>query len=326
MIAASKEARSIEEFHSLVESSYYRSDTYLLAPQKPANFKIRSNLAGVIPVSRFTGAEVGVRREWRHIRAGASEVYVIWFPLRGGLAITQDGAPEEITQVGDFTILCGDRPFHARGVVDSADICSNVHVRVPSHLMRTHLPNVDKLCGRRFDAQQGPAKIAREIFCALHGERDLSEETANHLAIGGLRAIADGLRTQVSPDQTQLDAKKTHLARVLRYIDQNLAMQGLTVEQTAKACNLSRRYVHYLMRFRDTTFAEYLWERRLQQAHQWLADPEFGHFHIVDIAYMSGFRSASHFSNCYRNRFGHAPSEARQRPGPEVSAGAVCMS
>jgi transcriptional regulator GlxA family with amidase domain len=26
---------------------------------------------------------------------------------------------------------------------------------------------------------------------------------------------------------------------------------------------------------------------------------------------MCGFRSASHFSNCYRTRFGHTPKDAR---------------
>jgi AraC-like DNA-binding protein len=310
-MAALQQARSIEEFRSLVDSGFYQSDAYLLGVDATPDFRIVSTTAGLMPVSRFSGAEVGVRREWRHIRARSSELYVIWFPIRGSVTITQDTAHEAVIAAGEFSITCGDRPFHARANADGDETCSQLHILVPSHLIRSHLPNVDRLCGHPFSAGRGPAKIARELFRELVEEQGVSPSAASQLGLGALEAIADSVRQEATDDLLQVNAKTAHLERVLRYIDQHIAMQGLTADTVAHACKLSRRYLHYLMRHHNTTFGEYLWETRLNQANRWLTDPEFRHFNIGDIAYMCGFRSASHFSNCYRTRFGRTPKDAR---------------
>ena len=102
------------------------------------------------------------------------------------------------------------------------------------------------------------------------------------------------------------------LSRILTFIRKNVSVAGLTVDDVAKGCNVSRRYVHYLMKSHDQTFSEFLWNCRLEQAHDWLTSAEFANFNIVDIAYMAGFRSASHFSQAYRSRYGQPPKEVRK--------------
>lgn len=100
----------------------------------------------------------------------------------------------------------------------------------------------------------------------------------------------------------------------MRFIDQHFTVQGLTADHVARACHMSVRALHYLLRREQTSFATCLWSTRLRQADAWLMDREFAHFNIVDIAYMAGFRSGAHFSNAYRARFGVTPGEARSRP------------
>ena len=307
-------ARSIQEFHDIVAEGYYDSDAYLVRGDEDAvEFRLSGLDAGLVTINRFLGAEVGVRREWKHIRARSSDVYVIWFPLSGDLALTQDKVHEGVTDSEHFVITCGDRPFHAKALSRGPEGCKQLHVTVPSHVARSYVPQIDQLCGKSFGASNGPARAAREIFNLLIEQGDLlPATTVESFARAGIDALAVGLREDISREPIQIDTKEMHLLRVLRYIDQHLSMQGLTAARVAADCKVSRRYLHYLVRYRDTTFSEYLWNTRLRQADEWLSDPEFEHFNIVDIAYMCGFRSASHFSSSYRTRFGYTPSKKRQ--------------
>jgi AraC-like DNA-binding protein len=47
-----------------------------------------------------------------------------------------------------------------------------------------------------------------------------------------------------------------------------------------------------------------------------LADPALRHRPITDIAFAAGFNDLSHFSRAYRERYGCAPSDARQIAEP----------
>lgn len=307
-----RQAESIEEFRDLVKDGYYLAEAYNMSAVPRAHYGLETALAGAIPISRFRGTSVGVRRTWHHIREQTSGLYVLWYPLAGDVAITQDTTYDMIVKPGELIITCGDRPFHARSSTSDGADSAMMHVLVPAHIMRSHIPHIDRICGKVSDASSGTARIARGMFTALlEEESKISAESAQRLSIEALEILAETLRQELVADPVQVDAKQAHLARALRFIDQRLSTQGLTADNVARACNISRRYLHYLLSGNNNTFGGYLWERRLMQAKEWLNDPEFRHFHIVDIAYMCGFRSGSHFSNSYRSRFGYSPTEER---------------
>ena len=310
-----RQAKSVAEFNSLVAQGYYKAESYIpRGTSGDSSFKLDITQAGAMPICRFRGIDIGVRRNWKHIRGAASGLYVVWFPLEGEVSVTQNDVHDVIARPGSLIITCGDRPFHIKVAADgAAHWASQVHVLVPSHIIRTYLPDVDKLCGRAFGAQAGAAAIGREIFSQLVCEASrTSDHSAERLGLAALEAIADSIKREAGDVLDGVDDnKRARLQRILSYIQRHLATQGLTADQVAGACNVSRRYLHYLMKHNNTTFGEYLWECRLQQANVWLNDPEFRHFNIVDIAYMAGFRSASHFSHAYRNRYGFPPRACR---------------
>lgn len=308
------EARSAEEFGEIFANYYYRAESYGMAPSgTDTRFELATAQSGVVPVARFSGYSLGVRRNWKHIRQSPSKLYVIWFPLQGRLSVTQDQANNVVAQTGDLVVTCGDRPFHIKAIADDgAKRCAQLHVLVPSHVMHTHLPEVDRLCGRVFRADSGGAVVARELFSALLREVAATDpQSAEKLGAVGLQAIADALRLQAG-GEAQPSERDMRLERILTFIRKNVSVVGLTVDDVARGCNVSRRYIHYLMKSHDQTFSEFLWSCRLEQAHAWLTSTEFVNFNIVDIAYMAGFRSASHFSQAYRGKYGCSPKEVRK--------------
>lgn len=316
-----REARSAEEFGEIFANYYYHADSYCVGPQGgDTRFELATATSGLVPVARFSGYSLGVRRSWKHIRQSPSKLYVIWFPLEGSLSVTQDQANDVVASAGNVVVTFGDRPFHIKAMAtDPERRCAQLHVLVPSHVMHSHLPEIDRLCGRVFKADCGGAVVARELFSALFREAgDTDSLTAEKLGMAGLEAIANVLRQQAG-GEVQGAEQDARLERILTFIRKNVSVPGLTVEDVARGCNVSRRYIHYLMKHHDKTFSEFLWNCRLEQAHDWLTSAEFANFNIVDIAYMAGFRSASHFSQAYRARYGRPPKEVRKTIAPFVN-------
>jgi AraC-like DNA-binding protein len=84
---------------------------------------------------------------------------------------------------------------------------------------------------------------------------------------------------------------------------------ALPVEAAASLCGLSPAYFSRLFRrCHGIPFGDYVRVHRLQLAAQRLADERES---LSQIAYALGFASPSHFSACFRQRFGVTPREYR---------------
>lgn len=316
-------ASSEQEFGEIFAKDYYRADSYALdggAPQR--SFRLATAQTGMLPVGRFSGYGVGVRRTWSHIRQGLGNFYLVWFPIDGSLSITQDEAHGETVSRGQMAITCADRPFHIKALAaQGQSLCSNIHVMVPKHLMCTHLPEIDRLCGRVYDAASGVPLVVQNIFLTLFREADnIAPQVASELGHAALETLIGHIR-RTSRDSFQRDPRQGQLEKLLNHIRDNLATQGLTADRVARGCNISPRYLHYLMTQHHMTFSEFLRDCRLRQARIWLEDADYDHFAIVDIAYMAGFTSGSHFSQCYRDNYGVSPRETRQSAEARRRAG-----
>jgi AraC-like DNA-binding protein len=86
--------------------------------------------------------------------------------------------------------------------------------------------------------------------------------------------------------------------------------EALPVETAASLCGLSPAYFSRLFRrCHGMPFREYIRVHRLQLAAQRLADD---HENLAQISYALGFASPSHFSACFRQRFGVTPRAYRR--------------
>lgn len=106
--------------------------------------------------------------------------------------------------------------------------------------------------------------------------------------------------------------------RASRYIEQAYVQPDLTVAQIAAACDCSPTHLaNVFRRHRGRGVRQALIERRLDRARELLAG---GRCLVKEAAYMTGWRSAFHFSNSFEQRFGHRPSEAMPN-GERADAG-----
>ncbi|WP_077294765.1 helix-turn-helix domain-containing protein [Yersinia proxima] len=143
------------------------------------------------------------------------------------------------------------------------------------------------------------------------------QEQANHLALSSAATL---LMTHLLKTYTQLQwaipairggLAPVVLKRVKEYIDYNLT-QPLLLSDLATQAGLSE--FHFARMFKQSTGLaphQFVLKVRLCRAEQLLKHSAMP---LIHIALACGFSSASHFSNCFKNTYGLAPSMLRQYP------------
>jgi len=101
--------------------------------------------------------------------------------------------------------------------------------------------------------------------------------------------------------------------RILSYIEANLDDPELSPRSIARANFVSTRYLHKLFENEARTVSRLIGDLRLDRCRRDLTDPELCREPVIDIAGRWGFRSASHFSRCFRAMYGRTPRDFRKQ-------------
>lgn len=116
----------------------------------------------------------------------------------------------------------------------------------------------------------------------------------------------DPMPLNLGDDPTLPESLQTLLTLMRANIEEPLSLPEL-----AQCASISRRQVERLFQTHlETSPSRYYLELRLVHARRLLMQTNRS---IVDISLASGFVSSSHFSNCFRDYYGIAPSAARQQ-------------
>ncbi|WP_269769188.1 helix-turn-helix domain-containing protein [Nocardiopsis gilva] len=86
----------------------------------------------------------------------------------------------------------------------------------------------------------------------------------------------------------------------------------------ARSLGWSLRQVQVALQQAGTTPSELIREERLRLVRDRLRSPAYRHMSITELAYATGFSSASALSTAFKRRFGITPREARNGEGGDV--------
>lgn len=298
-------------YAEVVRQEYYEGD--LEMEVRPfIDLTVQKSLAHPLSLVRIiSNSGISFRRSWHHIRDNKTGVRVIWFIRRGSLQITRSRNTCTV-EAGECAILDSNTPFHACAQTDGEHFDA-VQAIVPAHLFLSHLATAsgfDASFAVNFDNQE----IVVKLLDLLLGDGDaLSVNAAEPLAAAFLEAIADRVGNLVDTAPRRQRVIDVRLADIKAYIMKNLTDPDLTYDEVAAKCGISPRYLCYLLKSDDTSFSKLLWSQRLPKAREWLVLPEFKDYPIQEIAFMSGFKSAAHFSRMFKSAYGCAPKEYRAK-------------
>ena len=156
--------------------------------------------------------------------------------------------------------------------------------------------------GRYFSSSGGPA--ATDLALGLI-ERDhgggLARMTAERLVYTSVRATGEGQRYSAN---SRIGVRNERLARAVEMFESELD-EPLRTQDVAERVGLSPRQLERLFdRYLSTSPKKYRMEMRLNRARELLRQTEMS---VIEVALACGFTSPSHFSKCYRARFGSTP-------------------
>lgn len=180
--------------------------------------------------------------------------------------------------------------------------------------VREHFPAV-KVSTNAYEIEDQHATCAGPVSALEMMLRLIGRLLHNPHIVRAVREIlsCDQVAEQVGPmplnlgdDPTLPESLQTLLALMRANIE-----EPLTLPELAQCASISRRQVERLFQTHlETSPSRYYLELRLVHARRLLMQTNRS---IVDISLASGFVSSSHFSNCFRDYYGIAPSAARQQ-------------
>lgn len=289
---------------------YYRGDFWV---EDASVIDVRAERKAVGPISiirQRSATNLFFRRTRQHIREDATDLSILWFVKHGKLAFSNQ-CGNKVAMPGDFAITRSMSPFLIECRVDGDSVHELLHVTVPTHILRAHVPQ-DFGNGLFLPVERAELAIAENILTdVFEDDGSLSEESARLLVETALALIGNAVRE----DRTASPARQTiadrRLDEVLRFIEVHLSDPQLSTAMVAKGCGISQRYLSFLLRLKGTSFSELVWEQRLAKARDWLSASDPRDISISEIAYGVGFKSPAHFSRMFKRVFSVNPREFR---------------
>jgi DNA-binding response OmpR family regulator len=112
----------------------------------------------------------------------------------------------------------------------------------------------------------------------------------------------------LSPSKVDVDnPDERFLLKTLSIVEEHISDTDLTVEKLQKELGVSRMQLHRKLKaLTSFSTSEFIRDIRLQRAADLL---KANGIQVTEAAYQSGFNSLSYFTQCFKNKYGIAPSD-----------------
>lgn len=270
-------------------------------PQEAFHASIVGRSFGDVRIASFRSTRHEVVRTPRHVAQGDDSV-LISLQERGQCRLSQ-GDERLLLQPGEIGLVDGARPFR---LSFSEDVRRVVAV-LPRRTLLLKAPWLVRGRPHRIALTSRFVSLARRhlLELARHGEvmdeMSASLLTDNLCNLIGLSSDAGGPR----PD-------RLHEA-ILAFCRGRLGDETLSPGVVAAHFNISLRTLHARFAATGQSFGRWLLATRLEESRRALLDPRRAGEGIASIAYSVGFNDLSVFNRAFRNRFGLAPRQYRDR-------------
>jgi acetamidase/formamidase/AraC-like DNA-binding protein len=211
----------------------------------------------------------------------------------------------------------------AEGDVSIADRAQSftLDLREDFEILMLEIPR-DRLLGRLGRTRiQLPAVLGATVAAAavrpvmrtlaLHFEQ-ISDADLASAEIAVTELVAGAILGEARlEDEGTTQTQAAHFRRVTAAIEVRLVDPDLSMAAIAAQEALSQRYIQKLFELQDTTFSDYVRQRRLDRSRLDLSDPRHATDGVAEIAFRWGFRDPAHFSRVFSAAYGISPRAFR---------------
>jgi AraC-like DNA-binding protein len=230
----------------------------------------------------------------------------------GGPAVAMQLGREIALERGDAIAFSGSD----RGTLTTLRFGRITTLEFPKGALRPSLKRGGDACARRIPKDSLPLRLLQGYVRAVHASDSIEASGLPQLAITHLydlaaMAVGAALEAAEIANGRGVRAARLHAIKsdLLARID-----QPITIGELAARHRVSARYIRMLFEDEETSITSFILDQRLERAHSMLLSPRFAGRRIAEVAYEVGFNDLSYFNRSFRRRFGHSPSEVREKP------------
>lgn len=238
-----------------------------------------------------------------------AERHDLIIPNRGDIRFCQHDR-NGVVREGEYVLL-NRAHFYEMSSMTGLDYW---RITLPSADLKGRLSSIEDHVGKRFE-QHGPmARLLRD-FIATVAQTFAAEPPPNPEALAteiiSLAMLAlSAERREAAPNWR--NSRYMLKQRIFEFIEVHLDDTELSPKKIAQANRISPSYLYSLFADNNTTVNQFIQARRLQKAYEMLVTDSNGALTVSEIAYLVGFKNASHFSRTFSRHFRIAPRDARQ--------------
>jgi AraC family transcriptional regulator, positive regulator of tynA and feaB len=241
------------------------------------------------------------RRGRREIAATSDDLVGVLVMLRGSLGLTLNGN-SMLVGPGQLVVWDGGRP----GSFDALDGIAKRTLVVPRARMRATFPQLERVIGRVLAADYPPVRLFVSYMETVATQADSLDAAARAAAGDAAIELARvALGGGLGDERYRL--RDALLVAARRFIDAHLGDSSLTPGRIAAAHAVGLRTLYDAFEPTGESVGGYVRRRRLERCYADLATAAAGS--VGEVAARWGFRSSSHFSRVFRDRYGASPRE-----------------
>jgi AraC-like DNA-binding protein len=273
--------------------------------------RLCSAVAGDVILTRLEADRHRVmrsRQDAGHGRQSSQGYLKIVAPFYGSACVEQQGRQARVGP-GQWSIYDTTDTY----AVENPTRVEHLIVMVPKTALADRGLTVPALMARPLGSEGGIARVALETMRSAWRELPgMDANTAQGLGEAITQLVHLSL-LDLAGRSTALTQREALRDRIKRHVAQRLGDTGLSVDDIARALQVSRRQLYTAFSDEPDGVAGYVVTQRLQACRRDLEDPRCASVSITHIALQRGFSHPAHFSRAFRARFGLPPREWRER-------------
>jgi AraC-like DNA-binding protein len=252
-------------------------------------------------------------RHQRTLAARSSHpTFQVLMPLESEFSLTHRGGPAVMVGDGSSCLIDRTAPYemvHGHGL-------RTIGVEFPHAMLEGFLPQATQRGGTVADRQTPAGRVLAGLLRTLGSELTEGDATDSlpsmiPRCIAGF--VAAAFRNPAEPQRGR--GTRPRLAAYREYVESRLGDGDLRPADVARHFGISERYVRLIFQSSGERMSAFLLRIRLARAAQLLRNDSYAQHTITGIALECGFNNASHFGQCFRDRYGQAPRDFRDASG-----------
>ena len=299
--------RKVEMWNSILGEL---TDTVRVQPRDPLHFDGTLIRQRVGPVTLFEVrcASVRVSHESGRQAVRRRPSFQVLMPVQSEFSLLHGDRPSATVGTGSFCLIDRSEPYE----MTHGDGHCSIGLELPRALLESCLPQATRYAGSVVQPDSGASRVLGHLLRSLGSELNGGDEPGT-LPPMMARSIAGFVSAAFAErgDSSLRRGNAGRLSAFRDYVDACLGDGEFRPINVARHFDVSERYVRMVFQSAGESLSGFLLRRRLERAAQLLKSEFHGQQTITDIALECGFNSASHFGQCFRQRYGITPREYR---------------